>query len=218
MKAASLLFASLLAAVPAAATAQGMDVPTGASAAPSPTADGAAPAADAPAVKPPKSGPYFGFSFGTGKGTMYSGGSSMDIDEMLGASGETPTTLHMQLRSGWGTGDFLFGAQLNFTRSFIEVNGVSAGLDFMAVDMVATWWDQEMGLYSRVGIGPSVFSAYAGDTTSDSYSGVELMFGIGATIGGAGVGIDMFRQAYDANETGFDSVTYMMVTLSLDMY
>jgi len=49
-------------------------------------------------------------------------------------------------------------------------------------------------------------------------SGVELMFGVGATMGGMGVGIDFIRQAYDPAEAGFDSVTYMLAMLSLDMY
>jgi hypothetical protein len=243
MRLASLLVASLLASVPSAVLAQGMDVP-GAAAAPAASPESAQPAAPAPspegaavvapppstegapavappdaaAAKPVKSAPYFGFSFGTGKGTLYSGGSSVDINDALGGSGSSPTTMNMQLRSGWGTGDLLFGMQLNWTRTWIDVNGTSAGLDFKAFDVVGTWWDQNAGLYARVGIGPSSFTTYVGDSTSDSVSGVELMVGFGFTMGSMGVGMDMFRQSYDAKEAGFDSVTYVIASLSLDMY
>jgi hypothetical protein len=178
----------------------------------------AAPADAQAAAKPVKSAPYFGFSFGTGKGTMYSGGQSADIDDMFAGAGSSPTTMNLQLRSGWGTGDLLFGVQFNWTRTWVDVGGTSTGLDFRAFDLVATWWDQQMGLYARVGVGPSAFSAYVGDSTSDSVSGVELMLGFGATMGGMGVGFDMFRQSYDQAEAGFDSVSYLLVTLSLDMY
>ena len=219
MRSTSLLLATLLASIPAAASAQAGDLPPAAD----PAAAGPGPAAPpsaavTPPQKPGKSGGYVGFSFGTGKGTLYGGGSSLDVDEFLGYSGESPTTLNLQLRTGWGTGDFLFGTQLNLTRSWVDIGGTSYGLQFFAIDLVTTWWSQEAGIYTRVGLGPAQFSTFAGDQSSRTYSGVELMLGAGLTMGGMGVGIDFFRQAYDANETGFDSVSYMLATLSLDMY
>jgi len=224
MRPASLLLASLLASLPMAAGAQPMDAPTSGGGgivggAPS------QPSAEAPAVKPEKNAPYFGFSFGTGTGTVYAGSSSLDIDEalttasgILGASGQSPTTMAMMLRFGWGTGDFLFGTQFNWIRSFVDINGTSAGYDFRGFDLVATLWSQEMGLYTRVGVGPAQYRVYAGSSESDPISGVELMLGVGATMGGMGVGLDMIRQNYDANETGFDYVNYVVVSLSLDLY
>ena len=43
-------------------------------------------------------------------------------------------------------------------------------------------------------------------------------FIIGFTMGGFGVGIDYTRQSYDAKEAGFDSVGYILASLSLDLY
>lgn len=187
---------------------------------PPPTAavEGTTAASPAAPPKKEKSGGYFGLSIGTGKGTMKSGGASVDINDVLATSGGSPSTLHMQLRGGFGTGDLLFGAQLNWTRSWVEVGGVSGGLDFMAVDLTATYWSQEMGLYTRIGFGPASYSWYVGDATSSSVSGFELMVGVGATMGGVGVGIDLFRQSYDAAKTGFDEVTYVLVTIGFDVY
>ena len=215
------LLASLLASAPLAASAQGMDVPGGGQTMPPTTGAGdpvgAAPG-EAGAAKPPKQGPYFGMSLGTGKGTLYNGSSSWDIDDTNIYLGQPVTTLNLQFRAGFGAGDFLFGGQLNWTRSFADVNGVAVGMDFMAMDLVGTWWSQEMGLYLRAGVGPAFYNWYVDSNTSDTFSGVEVMLGMGATMGNLGVGIDLFRQSYDANETGFDSVQYLLATLTLDMY
>ena len=107
---------------------------------------------------------------------------------------------------------------MNLTRTWVDVAGTSSGLQFFAVDAVATWWSQDMGLYTRIGIGPSQVSAFGGGSTSDAVQGVELLMGVGLTSGGFGVGFDITKQSYDAAEAGFDSVTYALVTLSLDMY
>lgn len=213
MKPSPLVLISLLAIFPAAAQAQGMDVPTGANVPPSDAVVGGEPAA----AKPVKNGPYFGFSFGTGTGNMTAGGTTDSFTD-ISINGEAPTTLALQLRSGWGTGDYLFGMQLNMMRTWWDISGVSSGMEFMGFDVVATWWDQDAGLYARVGIGPSQFSWFADDYSTESVSGVEMMFGVGATMGGMGVGIDFIRQAYEETEAGFSSVTYMLAMLSLDMY
>lgn len=226
MKTAGLLLASLLAALPAVAAAQGVDAPNtgsapsseaGGGALPDGSAPGAAPE-DAQAAKPPKSGPYFGFSLGTGKTSFSGGGTTWDMDDHLGAVNEMPLTLHLQLRSGWGTGPFLLGLQFNMTQGSTDEGGLSRSADFMGFDFVGTWWDQEMGLYGRAGIGLAAYSATAGNYESDTFNGTELMLGFGVTMGGLGVGIDMFRQMYDETETGFDSVSFLLVSLSLDFY
>ncbi len=95
---------------------------------------------------------------------------------------------------------------------------MAGGAAAAAVDLTATYWSQEMGLYTRIGVGPASYSWYVGDSTSSSVSGFELMVGIGATMSGVGVGIDLFRQSYDAAKAGFDSVTYVLVTLGFDAY
>lgn len=231
---APLLVASLLASLPIAARAQGIDAPpdsappdTGAmapvapsappSATPAPSPTPAPAAAGAPVPKKQKNGLYFGFSLGTGTGTIYSGGSSWNIND-YSYFGKTPTTLAMQVRTGWGTGDLLFGMQLNLTRSWVDVGGTSVGMDFMAFDVVATWWSQEMGLYTRIGVGPSQFSAFSGSTSSKAVNGAEMMVGLGFTMGGFGVGMDYFRQYYTRSEAGFDSVGYFLAMVSLDLY
>lgn len=227
MRLASLLAASLLASLPAAVCAQSMDTPPGGGSAPgaAPAAGTPTEAAAAPAAKPEKNGPYVGFSFGTGSGTVYNGSSSLAINDALttvagvaGASGQSPTTLAMMLRFGWGSGDFLFGTQFNWIRSYVDINGTSAGYDWRAFDLVATLWSQEMGLYTRVGVGPSQYRVYVGSNESTPESGVELMLGVGATLGGLGVGLDLFRQNYDKTRTGFDYVNYFVVSLSADLY
>jgi hypothetical protein len=217
MKTAALLLASLITTLPAVSFAQGMDMP-GTESAP---AAGGAPVAGpdgAPAAKPQKSGPYFGFSLGTGKVTMSAGGESLDTDDRLGAVDEMPLTLQMQLRSGWGTGPFLFGMQLNWTMTETSEGGITRGEDMKAWDLVATWWDQEMGLYARAGLGPCFYQATSDLGDSDVFQGMELMLGFGATMGGLGVGIDMMHQTYDEAEAGFDSMTQLLATLSLDFY
>jgi hypothetical protein len=183
--------------------------------APAPAAAPAVPAVEKPAER---SGSYFGVSFGTGKGTVYSGSSSADIDDAFSLTGQAPTTLNLQLRFGWGTGDLLFGTQMNLTRTWVDVGGVSSGVQFFAFDLVTTWWSETAGLYTRLGVGPAQFNTFAGDSTSRTYNGMELMLGGGFTMGGMGVGLDFFRQVYDANETGFDAVSYLLATISLDMY
>jgi hypothetical protein len=220
MRAASLLAASLVALLPAAALGQ-VEVPPPV---PGPVvgqpAPGApvAPVTGAPAPKVEKSGGYFGLSLGTGKGTLHSGNASMDVDDLFGGSGQTPTTFALQLRGGFGSGDLLLGTQLNLTRTWIESGGKSVGLQFFAIDAVATWWSQEMGIYTRIGIGPSQVTVFGGNSSSDPVQGVEFMVGMGFTMGGLGVGIDATRQNYKASEAGFDSVNYVLAMLSLDMY
>lgn len=217
MKTAALLVASLLTSLPTVSFAQGMDMP-GTESAPS---AGGAPVAGpdgAPAAKPQKSGPYGGFSLGTGKLTMSAGGDSFDTDDRLFAVDEMPMTLQMQLRAGWGTGPFLFGMQLNWTMTETSENGVTRGEEIMAWDFVATWWDQEMGLYARAGLGPCSYQYTSDYGDSDAVDGMELMLGFGFTMGGLGVGIDMMQQSYDEAEAGFDSMTMLMASVSLDFY
>jgi hypothetical protein len=218
MRTTSLLVASLISSFPVAALGQGVEAPPAPGTVAGQPGQGAPVAPAAPVAKLEKSGGYYGFSLGTGKGTLRSGNSTMDLDDLFGASGQSPTTLAMQLRAGWGNGDLLLGAQMNLTRTWVEANGVSYGLQFFSVDAVATWWSQEMGIYTRIGVGPSQVSAFGGGSTSTSVQGVELMAGLGATMGSLGVGLDVTRQSYKASEAGFDSVTYVLVTLSLDVY
>lgn len=236
--------AAPVASPPAAAPAPEQPLPPAAVAAPAPAPEAmpppaapgqagptipGAPAAPGPAtataMKPLKNGGYVGFSVITGKGTVYLNGQSASIDEALqlvsditGASGQSPTTLGLMLRLGWGSGDFLFGTQFNWIRSFISINGTEAGYDFRGFDLTATWWSQETGIYARVGVGPAQYRVYAGSSESDPAGGVELMAGFGVTMGALGVGMDLIRQSYDANETGFDAVQYVTVSLSLDLY
>jgi len=214
MKTASCLVAALLASLPLAAVGQETEVP------PQGTEVGQpGPAAPVtPLVRLEKSGSYFGVSLGTGKGTLYSGNSSIGINDLIGSSGQSPTTLALQLRGGWGNGDLLLGTQLNMTRTWVEDGGTSFGLQFIAVDLVATWWSQDAGVYARLGLGPSQVSTFGGNTRSNSVQGVELMAGIGLSSGGLGVGIDFTRQTYRASEAGFDSVDYVLAMLSLDTY
>jgi hypothetical protein len=218
MRTASLLAASIIASFPVAALAQAMEAPPPA---PGPVVGQPgpeAPGAPAPAAKIEKSGGYFGLSLGTGKGTLHSGSSSVDINDLFGTSGQSPTTFAFQLRGGWGSGDLLLGTQLNLTRTWVDSGGVSYGLQFFAIDAVATWWSQELGIYARVGLGPSQVSAFGGGSTTRTVQGVELMAGMGLTMGGFGVGIDATRQNYKASEAGFDSVTYVLASVSLDVY
>jgi hypothetical protein len=220
LRTAALVAASLIAALPNVVTAQ--EDPPAPVAAPvlvAPAAEApAAPAPAAPAARPQKSGGYFGFSFGTGKGTLNAGGSSIEVDSLFGGSGEKPTTFALQLRGGFGNGDLLFGAQMNMTRTWVDVGGTSYGLQFLAVDAVATWWSQDMGMYMRLGVGPSQVSGFGGNSTGDTVQGMEMMVGVGLTMGGLGVGFDVTKQAYDVKEAGFDSVTYVLASFSFDMY
>lgn len=217
MKTAALLVASLLTTLPAVSFAQGMDMP-GTESAPS---AGAAPVAGpdgAPVARPPKSGPYFGASVGTGTGRVTVQGETYSISDWS-YYGESPTTLALMLRGGWGTGPFLFGMQLNWIRTSWDYNGSSFGLDFMGFDAVATWWDQEMGLYARAGIGPASASAFDGPNTTESVDGIELMLGIGFTMGGLGVGIDLINQNYGDEATGIPAtVTYTLAMINFDFY
>jgi hypothetical protein len=215
MKIASLVAASLIATFPVAALGQATD----GSPAPGTEVERPGPGAPAvPTVKIEKSGGYFGFSLGTGKGTLTSGSSSVSLNDLLGASGQSPTTLALQLRGGWGTGDFLFGTQMNLTRSWVDSGSTTFGLQFLAVDAVVTWWSQDSGFYTRLGLGPSQVSAFGGGSASTAAQGVELMAGLGVTMGSLGVGIDVSRQSYKASEAGFDSVTFVLASLSLDFY
>lgn len=215
MKIASLVAASLIATFPVAALGQATD------GSPAPNTEVERPGTGAPAVptvKIEKGGGYFGFSLGTGKGTLTSGSSSVSLNDLLGASGQSPTTLALQLRGGWGTGDFLFGTQMNLTRTWVDSGSTTFGLQFLAVDSVVTWWSQDSGLYTRLGLGPSQVSAFGGSSVTRAVQGVELLAGLGVTMGSLGVGIDVSRQSYKASEAGFDSVTFVLASLSLDFY
>ena len=210
MRTAALLAVSLVVALPNLVAGQE-----------GPPAPVAAPGQEAPAVpaaKVTKSGGYFGFSFGTGKGTLNAGGSSIEVDSLFGGSGQRPTTFALQLRGGFGNGDLLFGTQMNLTRTWVDIDGTSYGLQFLSLDLVATLWSQDMGMYARIGVGPSQVSGFGGDSTGEAVQGVELMVGVGLTTGGLGVGFDITKQAYDVREAGFDSVTYVLASLSFDMY
>jgi hypothetical protein len=224
MRYASILAASLIASLPIAAVgqvAEGPPPPDTVVAQPAeaaPTAPNAPTVPAVPVEKVEKSASYFGMSLGTGQGTLYSGNSSVELNDLFAASGKSPTTVAIQLRGGWGTGDYLLGTQLNVTRTSASSGGASYGLQFVSVDLVATWWSQEMGISAKVGIGPSQVSSFGGNTRSNAVQGVELMAGMGLSSGGLGVGIDVTRQTYRASEAGFDSVTYVLAMLTLDMY
>lgn len=217
MKIRALLLVSLLATLPAPALAQGVDAPNTGSA-PSGALPPAAGPDGATVAKPPKSGPYFGFAVGTGKVTMRAGGSSLDTDDRLGAVDEMPFTGQMQFRTGWGTGPFLFGLQLNWTMTSTSEGGVTRGEDIQGWDFVATWWDQEMGLFARAGLGPCFYTFTSDFGDSDTYQGMELLLGFGVTMGGLGVGIDLMHQTYDDTEAGFDSMNLIVASISLDFY
>lgn len=170
----------------------------------------------APQVAPPapRSGPYAGFSFGTGRGDVFSGSTTTAVSDFV--PGASPTTLALMLRAGWASGALLFGMQANLVRSSWDAGGASTAMQLAGVDVVATWAPPDLGLYARVGAGPAQLSFEASGASSDSYGGAEVMFGIGATMGGLGVGIDYIRQSYDEGAP-IDGAAYLLATLSLDL-
>jgi hypothetical protein len=217
MRIAPSIAAGFLVALPLLAVGQ-EGAPADAGPAATPQAQGAPSTPVEPAGRAGKSGGYFGVSLGTGKGTLQQGSSSVSVNDLFAASGRSPQTLALQLRGGWGSGDLLLGSQMNLTRTWVDAGGTSYGLQFASVDLVATWWSQSDGLYARVGLGPSEVSAFGGNSRTSTSQGVELMAGLGVTLGSLGVGLDLTRQTYKASETGFDSVTYVLASLSLDVY
>lgn len=217
MRLAPSVAAWFLAALPLLALGQeGAPPDAGPAAAPPVEAAPAVPVEPAGTVA--KSGGYFGVSIGTGKGTLRAGNSSVSVNDLFSGSGESPQTFALQLRGGWGSGDLLLGTQMNLTRTWVDSGGTSYGLQFVAVDLVATWWSQSDGLYVRVGLGPSEVTFFGGNARSSAAQGVEVMAGLGVTLGNVGVGFDLWRQTYEASQAGFDSASYVLVSLSLDVY
>jgi hypothetical protein len=217
MRTALLLALALAVASPSAALAQ-LD-PEGAPP-PQPPSTVAAPRAPDPAPVPqaagpaaPQSGPYVGFSFGTGRGDVFAGGTTTAVSDLV--PGASPTTLALMLRAGWASGALLFGVQANIVRSQWDAGGVSSAMQLTGVDVVATWRPPDLGLYARVGAGPAQLS-FEGGGASESYGGAEAFFGIGFMTGGLGVGIDYIRQSYDEGAP-IDGAGYLLATLSLDL-
>jgi len=221
----ALFLALALAAAPAAALAQldpeaspppqagpPVTAPAAPDAAPAPLPPGAVPPGALPPPAP-RSGPYVGFSFGTGRGDVFAGGTTTAVNDLFPGSA---STLALMLRCGWANGPFLFGLQANVIRSSWDVGGASATMQLTGVDVVATWAPPELGMYARVGVGPAQLSFEGGGATSDGYGGAELMFGVGATMGGLGVGIDYVRQSYDEGAP-IDGAAYLLATVSLDL-
>jgi hypothetical protein len=167
-------------------------------------------------VPPPaqRDGPYVGFSFGTGRGDVTLGGETVAVGDLV--PGSSPTTLALMLRCGWANGPFLFGLQANVIRSAWSVGGSTATMQLTGVDVVATWAPPDLGMYARLGVGPARLSFEGGGVTSDSYGGAEVMLGLGATMGGLGVGIDYVVQSYDEGAP-YDGASYLLATISLDL-
>jgi hypothetical protein len=230
---AALVSAVLLAALPRATVAQdaGPAPEPSAAAAPAPSAEvppapsaevapapspapavPGGPAAPAAATPTAKSGGYFGFSFGTGRGEVFVGDTTTSVEDMV--PGVSPTTLSLMLRAGWASGDLLFGFQLNLTRSQWDVSGVSSAMQLAAFDVVTTWRSSELGLYVRAGVGPAQLT-FEGGGASESYNGTEAMLGVGFGAGGFGVGFDYVRQSY-GSEAPIDGAGYVLATVSLD--
>lgn len=216
---AMLAAAALAAFAPLASNAQ--DASPAAPAAAPPAVVGAPPAAAPPAVPPAappakaaRSGPYVGFSFGTGRGDVYAAGTTTAVNDLI--PGESPTTYALMLRVGWASGDLLYGMQLNLVRSQWDIGGSTAAMQLTGVDLVLTWMPQDLGIFLRAGVGPASLSFDGGGATSDSFGGAEVLLGIGLSSGGLGVAIDYVRQSYD-DGAPFDGAGYVLATLSLDL-
>jgi hypothetical protein len=173
---------------------------------------GAAPAAAPGAAEAKGGGAYMGFSLGTGTGDVYLGDTTTSIDDLV--PGVSPTTLALQLRFGWASGDLLFGFQLNLVRSQWDVSGVTSAMQLAALDVVTTLRERNLGLYVRAGIGPAQLTFEANGSSSESWNGTEAMLGVGLSHGGFGVGIDYVRQEYDG--APIDGAGYLLATVSLD--
>jgi hypothetical protein len=170
--------------------------------------------APAPAAPPAKGdGAYLGFSFGTGRGDVFAGGTTTKVDDLV--PGVSPTTLALMLRGGWASGSLLFGVQLNLVRSQWDVSGVSSAMQLAAFDVVTTLRDHDLGLYVRAGIGPAQLTFEADGTSSQSWNGTEGMLGLGFSSSGFGVGIDYVRQSYEKGAP-INGAGYYLATLSLD--
>ena len=172
-----------------------------------------------PAVAPAgaeakRSGAYLGFSFGTGRGDVFAGGTTTSIDDLV--PGVSPTTLALMLRFGWASGNLLFGFQMNLVRSQWEVSGATSAMQIAGLDVVTTLRDSQLGLYARVGVGPAQLTFDANGTSSQTWNGTEAMLGVGLSHGGFGVGIDYVRQSYDSSAP-IDGAGYLLATLSLDL-
>jgi hypothetical protein len=173
-----------------------------------------APVPAAPAAQAAKhDGAYLGFSFGTGRGDVFTGGTTTKVDDLV--PGVSPTTLALMLRCGWASGSLLLGVQLNLVRSQWDVSGVSSAMQLAAFDVVTTLRDHDLGLYVRAGVGPAQLTFEADGTSSQSWNGTEGMLGFGFSSSGFGVGIDYVRQSYQKGAP-IGGAGYYLATLSLD--
>ncbi len=200
-----------VAAPPSAPAVEAPAAPAPAPPAPPAPAPQAAPAAPGPEAK--RSGGYFGFSLGTGRGDVFAGGSTTSVDDLV--PGVKPTTMALMLRFGWASGDVLFGFQLNLVRTQWDVSGVSSAMQLAGLDVVTTLRDHSTGLYVRVGIGPAQLSFDADGSSSQSWNGTEAMLGAGIHMGGFGIGFDYLRHSY-GKDAPLDGAGYVLATVSLD--
>jgi len=173
----------------------------------------APPPTAAPPPKPSKDGGYFGFAFGTGTGEIYSGSTTVDLRDV----GPDPRTLAIMGRFGHRTGDFIFGLQANLVRTQWSSGGSTAAMNVMGLDLVSTLVIAD-DIFLRVGVGPASVSFEGSGSTSDSYTGAEVILGMGFHMSGMTVGIDMLLQTYSDPNAPFDGSRYLLATIGFGSF
>ena len=189
MRAAPLLLAAALAALPSTAPAQ-----------------------EAPAAPfQSQDGEYFGLAFGTGIGQVMVGSTTTDVRDLV--PGASPTTLALIGRYGHRTGDQLLGIQLGLVSTQWSGGGATASMNLLSLDFTYTAVVLD-DVYLRLGAGPASLTFEGNGASSKSYGGAEMTAGIGISSGGFGVGIDFLVQRY-GGDAPIDGASYVLATLTL---
>lgn len=201
---------------------------------PPPQAAPAVPAPVRPYAAPPEYRPpgkvrdrwYIGFGLGGGGGSAVQSGVKRTFEDLN--QGRQPSTAFVNFKVGATlTPRLLLGLDISGIGAVADEGGEKTGVSIANVDVVATFFPREKGLFLRGGLGRSGLSKtreVGGLTLEDSsVDGFNVTGGIGWAFWllqsfNLTVNLDLSRQWYASNAAGFESSSFGALWLGFDWY
>lgn len=169
---------------------------------------------------------YIGFGIGGGGGSVSGQGETFDFEDLN--LGRDPSTLFFNFKVGATlTPRLLLGLDIGAIASVADEGGVSSGVSIANVDVVATFFPMERGLFLRGGLGRSGLTITAEGpgigTLETSVDGFNVLGGIGWAFWlgrsfNLTVNLDLSRQWYGASTNLPEDSSFGALWLGFDWY
>lgn len=164
---------------------------------------------------------YIGFGLGTGDGSASGQGERYSLSDL---NVDDPTNVFLNFKAGATlTPQLLLGGDLTYLSSQASAGGYDSSVGIMNVDLVATFFPMERGLFFRGGLGRSAYVQTADGYDDYNRGGWNVLGGVGYAFWlgqrfNLTVNLDVSQQWYGSSDVDVENSRFWALYAGFDWY